>query len=94
MIDRQNWWKPFVLGFVFIGIIFGGAELVGFLYRIFAPQKVDEAGGAILAWGAVTLFFFGLPAIALLIGGVAAILIQFFRKEPPGSILNPNSTKP
>ncbi|HTD24634.1 MAG TPA: hypothetical protein VK738_18400 [Terriglobales bacterium] len=92
MIDRETWWKPFALAFGLIGIVIGGVFVIDFLYRVFAPQKTDEAAGAGLAWGIVTATFLGLPAIFLLIGGVASLLIQFFRKEPPGSILDQNSS--
>jgi hypothetical protein len=94
MIDRQNWWKPFALAFVLIGIVVGGTFLIDFLFHVFAPQKTEEAAGAALAWGIITVTFLWLPVTALLIGGVTSMLIQFFRKEPPGSILNPNDPKP
>jgi NO-binding membrane sensor protein with MHYT domain len=90
VIDRETWWKPFALSLALIGIVIGGAFAIDFLYRVLAPRKTEEAAGVVLAWGIVTMTFLGLPAIFLLIGGVASLLIQFFRREPPGSILNPD----
>jgi hypothetical protein len=93
MIDRETWWKPFALAFACLGIFLGGAFLIEPLYNLLAPQKTEQVLGVLLAWVIVTGTLLGLPAIVLLIGGAASLLIQLFRTEPPGSILNPNSPR-
>jgi hypothetical protein len=77
VIDRETWWKPFALALLLVAI--GWAPLL-LLDLIHADNRSNYDGFA-MVWGLGPAAILTFSAALLIIGGLASLVIQYFRRD-------------